>query len=252
MLYGVEAQYSSPAAAGGGYTAGAIHFEIGNGATYLTNNSLSAGTDNGFFSFSLWALGIQSGDNSNDVLWVIDPAGAYDPFLWINSGDLLTFEVLYTQYNIEWGTGLPPDTTWTHLLGSADTNFSAGNKISVLYANDVLLTPDVNQDFGASFISAVNNKKFVFGDDTFGNGPTLLDVADVWIAPNVRLHNVSNVIPEATRRQFINADLTPVDPATWPTSAIQFYGDASTFATNHGTGGAFTLTGSLTNAATHP
>src|SRR4051812_21451076 len=48
----------------------------------------------------------------------------------------------------------------------------------------------------------------------------------------------------------------PVDPAVavaaFGTPAVFLSGDASTFSTNKGTGGTFTTTGTLTNAATSP
>lgn len=58
------------------------------------------------------------------------------------------------------------------------------------------------------------------------------------------------------RRNFIDADGKPVAPtvaiAAYGTPTVALIGNASAFLTNQGTGGAFTLTGSLTNAATSP
>jgi hypothetical protein len=64
-------------------------------------------------------------------------------------------------------------------------------------------------------------------------------------------------IPEVSRRLFIDANGKPVDPATATSSlgaagTILLSGGASMFATNQGSGGAFTLTGIVTDASTSP
>lgn len=87
----------------------------------------------------------------------------------------------------------------------------------------------------------------------FGNATGQdFDIADVWIAPGVSLLDDNGQIPVATRRQFISDTGQPVDPSGFPSSAILFSGDHTTFGTNQGTGGDFTLTGSLTDATSSP
>ena len=110
-------------------------------------------------------------------------------------------------------------------------------------------------DFTSGFTVPIRNQPFYFGGDTYQ--PFEGDIADVWIAPGVDLRE-SGDIPEATRRKFSTADNKPVDlgsdcsAPTGTVPAICFSGDASTFGTNKGNGGAFTLSGTLTNAATSP
>ena len=57
----------------------------------------------------------------------------------------------------------------------------------------------------------------------------------------------TDISDETFRRNFINSDLSVVDPATYPSAQLSFYtepGDApSEFANNQGTGGAFTVFG---------
>jgi hypothetical protein len=88
------------------------------------------------------------------------------------------------------------------------------------------------------------------------NIPIICDLADLRIMPGVSLLDGGGDIPEATRRMFIDADGKPVDPAVVTAAlgapCILFSGDAAAFATNQGTGGAFTLTGTLTDASTSP
>jgi hypothetical protein len=107
-------------------------------------------------------------------------------------------------------------------------------------------------------IPNINNTPFYFGSDTFGDNLTG-DIADVWVAPGVSLlsgSGASATISEATRRKFIDAGGKPVDldcsKPTGSAPAICFTGDASTFGTNEGTGGAFTTSGTLTDAASSP
>jgi hypothetical protein len=59
-------------------------------------------------------------------------------------------------------------------------------------------------------------------------------------------------IPDATRRLFISATKKPMDPSGFPSAAMLFSGDSTTFPINQGTGGDFSLTGTLTNASTSP
>jgi hypothetical protein len=60
----------------------------------------------------------------------------------------------------------------------------------------------------------------------------------------------------ANRAKFIDTHGKPVDPsvavAAFGTPTVLLSGDSSGFIANKGTGGAFTLTGTLTNAATSP
>lgn len=267
MIYGVEA--AGTAAAGLSYSAGAVHFagsKRGDGHTCLICSSLSA-TDNGYFSFSLWQKDLTNPLNAGAIigsstLFVVDPASAYFPLVYIDgyggSNNRLAIgfgDESYSNYQFSYWND-PNYSNWNHYLGSADTNHAAGSRISVLYVNDILVAADALDDIGIAFSNAVNGKQFVFGDEgaSADVGPTM-DVADVWIAPGVALHEVDTngpFIPEATRRQFITAGAKPADPSGFPDSAILFSGTATTFANNRGTGGAFTLTGSLTNASTSP
>lgn len=255
MLYGVEAASariigSTP---GGGYTANAVHFEgwKGTGPTYLDCSSLTA-TDNSYYSFSLWQKGmLDTANNGNGILFISDPTGVGYPEA-IQTGSGGYFAVYFSDgantfqaswYSLDY-------TSWDHWLFSSDMNRAAHSKLALLYVNGTLVAPDSVDDNDSAFSHSVNGLRFTFNDDTTNFGNTM-DIADVWIAPGVALHDGTNTIPSGTRGQFISGG-NPVDPAGWPTSAVQFYGDAAAFVTNRGTGGSFSLTGSLTNAGTHP
>lgn len=257
MLYGVEAQDPASVPSSSAYSAKGVHFAgslQGDGTTYLRRSSLAC-TDNGFFSFSLWCKGLCTAFNERGVVFVVDEAADYiiyfQAYFSGQSAPASPFWELGTIDNISnIGIDAIPTTGWHHVLGSSDIDQSFGNQIMVLYVDDVLQTPLADYG-GAADINPVNGKSFIFGDDTFDVGPTC-DFADVWIAPGVSLLDTGGTIPDATRRLFTTADLRPIDPTTFPSSAVLFTGGASAFATNRGTGGAFTLTGSLTNASTDP
>lgn len=230
-------------AGGGGeeYIADAVHLD---GSTWLDIASLSA-ADSGNFSYSFWYINTALSDERTFL--VVDPNGDY----LVYSSFKATGEALaYIFGDIAKDVTIVPDALWHHLLVSVETNHPAGSKKLVSYLDDVLVSTVPDDDAGAAFTMAWNGKQIVFGSDISGLVP-VMDVADVWIAPNVSLISGAE-IPEATRRLFISAAGKPVNPSGFPASAILFSGDATAFGTNQGSGGAATVTGTLTNAATSP
>jgi hypothetical protein len=255
-LYAVEAQYNAAVPT---YRASAVHFagsNQGDGTTYLNIASLAC-TNNGYFSFSIWSHNLCDENNDSAVIYVVDPAVDYVIYAKAHvfgpvppSSLLFAYGTVADASSI--GIAALPVTGWHNIIGSVDVNRASATQIMSIYFDDILDTPlTTAPNSSNAAVNLMNGKRFVFGDDSFSSGPTC-DFADVWIAPGVKLHETDGTISEANRRKFITASLKPADPAGWPTSAIQFYGNASNFATNRGTGGVFTLTGSLTNASTHP
>lgn len=236
---------------GGGpapYHADAVNFD---GDTWLDIANLTA-TDNDKFSVVFWfkAAPIQGAN-----FFVTDPNGGYTTqALWdTNKIEVQLGNAAGNQYFIL-GTSNNPDATWHCLIASGETNFADGMKPGKIYIDDVDVT--MPQDGGGAFTMAFNGLEFVFGSDTFGS--TIEgDIADVRIMPGVSLL-VAGDIPLLTRRLFIDAGGKPVDPATATATLgaprILFSGNATpgSFDLNQGTGGAFTLTGELTNAGTSP
>lgn len=246
------------------YVASGVHFAggpnlpdaPGTGPAYLTISALTA-TDNGFYSFSFWTknLCFEAGDassgNLNAEYCVTDPNGRYAPEFKVNSGMDLQINFGDSTGTKDFGaTYSRLSDTWHHLLGTVQTDLPAGNKIIVLYVDDVLQSYLSHWDSATSFTIPSNGKDFIFGDDSGGYGP-VCDFADVWFAPGVSLLTGST-IAKADRRKFIDGLKRPVDPINFPAGAVLFTGDYNDFATNQGSGGTATLTGSLTAAATHP
>jgi hypothetical protein len=234
---------------GGSYAATAVHFD---GTVNLSINSLSV-TNHDALSLAFW---IKGAPQDSKKLYVVDGTGNYTSIgdtdllgnihTSIGNGAGTNYVSEYTDEAIK----VALDSTWHCIISSMESD-TGRQKI---YIDD---TDATELDLNASpFTALFNALPFMFGDDGFGNGITA-DFAIVRIMPGVSLLDGGGDIPLATRRLFIDASGKPVDPAVATaalgfTGAILFDGDATGFATNQGTGGAFTLTGTPTNASTSP
>ncbi len=231
---------------GGSYVAKAVHFD---GGTWLSTVSL-ASIDNSSWSFSFWFKGLNASDAP--AVFVVDPRGGFLTNMQVavlNYIALGAFSAAEAQrYQIATPTGLS-FISWHHLLGSIETNFAAGLKRGKFYLDDVDVTT-ILADNDASFTMPSNSLPFFVGSDSFGDN-LIGDISDLWIAPGQSLLSAGD-IPESTRRLFIGTNGKPVNPSGFPSCPVLFSGDHSTFATNQGNGGAFSLTGTLTDATTSP
>lgn len=227
------------------YHADAVHFD---GNAWLSINSLVS-QDVGTFSFSGW---FKRDTLSTAPIFAQDPDGNYNCSLGspnANVGNLsVNFNVAdFSQtFDASYANGTLVAASWQHILFSLNTNLDSGLKEIALYVNDVLKSPTLT-DGEAAFTNDFSGVPFFCFGDTAG---IVGDVADVWISQQSLL--TAGAIAEADRRKFISAGGKPVDPAGFPSGLILFSGNAAAFATNQGTGGAFTLTGSLTDASTSP
>jgi hypothetical protein len=256
--FGLSIDMSSVAGAGGGgYVAQAVHFD---GATSLLCNSLTA-TDNAFVSFSFWMRRDKAVGAAAPILWAADADDNQAYVLGINLDggtggniNLVTFSLpgFSDRYHVK--SAAPGDDVWVHFVGCVDTNHDSGSRHGKIYMDDVDVTV-VYTDLGVAFTQAYNGYDFLLFSDGFASKFTG-DIADMRVMPGTSLLDGSGDIPEATRRLFIDADGKPVNPAIATAAlgepCILFSGDASTFIVNQGTGGSFTLTGTLTDAATSP
>ena len=251
-------------AGGSSYHADAVVFD---GAQWLNIDALTTPADNGSVSWAGWFW--IPPDSPPDhffyrVVWVADPLTPDTGYQnWMTMELSLEHPLTNTQQwdlgvdnyskvfiGTDGDTGVFTLNSWHHVLFSAETNFGVGSKRAALYIDDELNIL-VTGDDATAFIMAYSGLPFwAFNDGV--NDQYKGYASDVWIAPNVSLLNGGNSIPEATRRLFISAGGKPVDPSGFPSSAILFSGNASTFPINQGTGGVFTLTGILTNASTSP
>lgn len=238
-----------PDGGGAPYFASAVTFD---GNSYLSCPALSA-VDSGIASWSFWikhagapvappVFNVDEVLNNNIVfkfyaagritLSFADPTFAKE-YIWISP--LSSF----------------PTAEWVHILISVNLNLPAGNKICSVYVNDIAITPQsAPLDNDAAFDLTFNSLQNVFFGSESETSYTG-DAADTWFGPNVSLLSGSS-ISEENRRLFISATGKPVNPYGFPASAVLFSGDALTFENNQGSGGAFSLVGSLTDASSSP
>lgn len=237
--------------AGGGepYVASAVRF---NGSTRLVNTALTA-VDNGRISFSFWAYV----EVNRGIDWVVDPEGDYRTWMQTNlfaqvALDLQTAEEYQITSGGDGGAGGGlPSAQWCHVAGSADTNFAGDSKLAQLRLNGVDNLNDADNSAGA-FAALFNGLPFWVGSD--GDIPVTGGRADMWIAIGQYL-DFSN---PAVMAKFRDGDGKPVflgEDGLLPTGVaptVFFSGDSTGYATNRGTGGAFSVVGTLANAATSP
>lgn len=143
---------------------------------------------------------------------------------------------------------------WHHVLVSWDMNFAAGAKKCHIYIDDAQ-PGDSPSDTGAAFDIDYTSTNWVVGVNGDQNGQYLnADLAAFWFAEGV-YYDLTNA---TNRRKFITADLKAADlgaDGSTPTGSkpiVYLNGPASGFQTNLGTGGNYTVSGALTDAATDP
>jgi hypothetical protein len=262
-------------AGGGGapYVAQAVQVSTG---TKLVNSSLVSDAPSGLLSYVYWfKMSIEDFANSG-VIWVQDPENFYPSnsyFSAAGEAGLIHNQMCSAQdENCIGGTigrttvvdptsTLIPLDTWVPLLLAIDTTSgSTATMRFVVFLGDtqvIFEEPfDPSQSFYtdlAPFFATWNGLSFHVFDD--GNAPMVSGAfADFWFAPGQFI----DFSIEANRRKFIDASGKPVylgtngEAPTGTAPAVLLSGGASSFATNKGTGGAFTLTGSLADASTSP
>lgn len=239
-------------AAAPAYTPQAVHFD---GLTWLINAAL-ASSDNEFISFSFWFK--PSTPAVYTTVFIVDPVNLFlTQALIDDEGNLLigVFKDDFSQILDLRSTDTPLAVAqWYHILVAIQTSLPSKQ---VIYINDAPYTIGVNGANTAAFNISSNGLPFWVGSDSYGDNLGG-DVVDTWIAPGVSLLDGGADIPLATRRKFISGTGAPVylgangelptgtDPAVFLSASS---GNAASFATNRGTGGAFTTTGTLTLAS---
>lgn len=226
---------------GGGFHMDAIHLD---GSTALFTNEILT-TDSGDLSFVF--IGKFAEENGDSTVWVSDPVSTYETFCVYDPahGDPTTFRSSFLGDSLaqaETTTPFTPD-VWHCVICTVKTNAAAGLKKFKMYDGDTDMSATFD-DFGdGSFLTAVAGLPFFFAWDGFEEG-IVWDVALFRFMPGISLLTGGD-IAEATRRLFIDADGKPVDPAVATAElgagCVLFTGDAASFGTNQGTGGAFSV-----------
>jgi len=253
------------------YIAQAVHFD---GASYLEQIHPTDIPNSPVGAFSVWLLIPSSSDGQADGNTFLGTYGGDDPIndtqsqFGIFDGEVsinlelddTTPDAGYFSNDSGTSTRAYSSDTWFHLFASWNTDFAAPDKILNILVNGTNVV-DASDYFDLNGLAAAVQWSTFHGSPG-GNGiqiPSVtlsgfpsyaMDMADfqIWdgtyIAPT----------PENLAKFISNGQ--PVDPAVaaaaFGQQTILFSGDTTTFGTNQGTGGAFTLTGTLTNASTSP
>jgi hypothetical protein len=245
---------------GAPYVAKAVHFS---GGAYLKCDSLLTANST-VYSMVAW---VKYPDPLTDTLFfhVTDPENNFINYAIIEkTGNpcshfdaVLSNADSSSNYEL---TGISDGTTpnpvpghWYCFITSFDLGHVMGAKTSDLYVGDSNDAGSVSDQQGPITI-AMHGLPMWIGNSGFD--PTVeFDAADWRIMPGVSLLTDGH-ITEATRRLFIDEHGKPVDPAVATealgTPSMLFSGDHTGFVTNKGTGGTFTLFGTLTDASTSP
>ncbi len=218
------------------YAAQGVNFN----KSLLTCSSLSS-VDNSSWSFSCWYRTTQS--NNQSVYWVCNPLGGSNAFFEFNGADDTNVRVRASY------TGASPGSVAVVLANSIDVwhhIFATVTTVLLVWLDGVL---SQSLPFSGT-LRGFNSVPLLVG----GNGTLSLlgDLADLRIMPGLSLG-------AADLLNFRTADGKPVAPSV----ATNIYGepavllsaspgDAASFSTNQGTGGAFTTTGTLTLSSTNP
>jgi hypothetical protein len=144
--------------------------------------------------------------------------------------------------------------SWLHVLCSWNTNFAAGSKIGQIYVSDVS-SSSISSDSNPAFNVGYNQTTYEVAN---GNAIFTGSLAELYFAPGQFL----DFSITANRRLFISGTGHPVDlgaTGSTPTGvqpssylSVRSGGAANDFATNRGTGGNFTVNGTLTLSGTNP
>lgn len=224
------------------YDGDAARFEA---VSRLTRTSAYSGAGSSFVgTFSAW-INITGAPASRQAIM---DTGVLD--FEITLADTIRFSLSIGA--MEWQTAKTYTDTipdgWIHILASWDTNFSAGNKLFQLYVNDVADVGSKIDNVAATSI-AWNEIGIDIG---FGGGTRYL-----YAEMTEYYHNIATRLDlsvESNRRKFISAAGTPVNlgsdgsvpTGTAPIAYLKLdpTDAAAAIATNRGTGGDFTLSGS--------
>jgi hypothetical protein len=228
------------------YTASAVHFD---GSTWLQRHAWLTGVgDFNKFIFSVWI----KLSNAGDGLFAAS-AAASDFF---QQGETTVAGTKYFNMNIaDSYFDTYPNTpgmesvSFQHILWSTDVSGADGTSggiVRQIYVNGSNIA-STDDDSPGTDPTVSNLTDFYFADDSFGTRITG-DIADfqMWIGTALDLSITAN-------RELFIRDSAPVNPIiasqTLGTPTILFKGNATTFATNQGSGGTFTLHGSLTTVS---
>lgn len=222
---------------GSGYTASATHFDAN--SDYLSRASFTGAADG-----KTGILSVRVKFEASGTIKRIFGSTGLDFMLQQLGANTIRFESYGTASMAIMMTSATTitDTAWHHILCAWDSAVAGNNK---MYIDRVDATVTINQrnDVVCDYTLTGWNVNAATTGSWSG------DIAEVYFAPNqwLDLTNPANVL------KFTGSDGKPVSLGSDGTAPIVYLKDAySTFGTNSGTGGNYTVNGTLTAAATAP
>ncbi len=215
----------------------------------LTKSSLTGVSDSHFLSFSLW-IETHFGSPSLDVV-DLDTMGFTGNSVFVDPNNA-TFAVGIG--NGSQGISFKND-PGSHLAGNGFINVlcsidtSLASPTAQLYFGDTSVVFDIVADSGPWLMSFAGLGFALPGDPSIDFPWFLGCIGEFWWAPG-QLIDFSNPVNRAKFHDAHGFAVSLGSGGELPTGtspAVYFSGDASTFATNNGTGGAFTLLHPLAN-----
>ena len=242
------------------YRAPAVNFD---GASYFTNPALQSFASTNSYLWSQW-FNLSEVVSNFPAMWTMDPVNDLTQgFVFAPPGDgtgapwhvdstLNAINGFYTDMQSPTIINL---TTWYHVLAAwrwDDTNVFGQTYVNgqlVALPESLANPPPVSPDFTQEMLVGAATH---LPPNFFWKG----GMADFFFGPGIDVLDSNNQVPESVLRLFISAEGKPVNPATavaaLGTPAVLMSGDALSFGANQGSGGPFTLTGTLTNASSSP
>jgi hypothetical protein len=235
------------AAAASGYTASAVTVPLG---TFITSDNLVA-VDSRLGLISVWVRPVEG----QGAFMVTRDGGFWAIATTVIGSDLRVLADFWDTTNsvdFAFNTTVPLAELgeWTNILFAVDTNHAAGQKVGLITVDRVSRVVTVAADAADAF--DIGWSQDAASTAIRGMPQSLAD-------PYVAMGQFADVSTLTAMNKFSDTDNKPIDlgaDGSLPTGTAPtmfFSGNAASFATNKGTGGAFTASGDpITNAATSP
>lgn len=246
---GSSLMLAQPAAGGGGYTPNAINFyNNGIGNNYLSKSDSYTGISDGSTgSISFWVKFTGAVPVGGDNIQLIGPnyfncrVGGDNPgdifFDLASAGFTNVFSVFSNSTVFAVGS-------WYNVLAAWNTNFTNGNKIFKLYINNTLI-PISSSDGNPAFTISYSGIRQIVPNSSHNNN---IKMSEIWFAPNQFI----DFAVSANRAKFYSSG-SPISLGSTgaiPTGSppiLYLKNAAASAGINSGTGGNFTINGTITD-----
>lgn len=215
-------------------------------STWLKRNGgLTGAADSKLWTFSVW-LNLSDNLAGGVVCSAVDGVPNQRTGLTLVPGnDRFNFRGYNSSGTLiqSLSTSALPQGRWVHVMGSVDLSSTSKRHLYVDDVSDLFVVDTYTNDT----LDFTMTDWGVGAFPTTGASKLTCSIADLWFAPGVYI----DLSVEANRRKFITASRGPVAlgaAGATPTGSsplVFLSGDIASWKTNKGTGGGFTLTGTL-------